>query len=189
MVAAEDLYDKLLEAHIQIGRETKRMVIFSEKKFRPQWAIPSRYPSRPLIQGSYIFIIFSVSQLENDVYRVGTKEGLIKGWFPRTGISKSGTNAILLNDLPSDTCLSLRGHSTLDPRKKAISVNCYEIIKKYVDIEFVRLNSLKTFFSFILYTFYIQKRQSNATPRKVGRSCASMEFWTWAIWNRKIKWF
>ena len=34
MVAAEDLYDKLLKAHIYIGYGTKRMVICSEKKFR-----------------------------------------------------------------------------------------------------------------------------------------------------------
>ena len=31
MMAVKDLYDKLLEAHIQTGHEAKRMNIFSEK--------------------------------------------------------------------------------------------------------------------------------------------------------------
>ena len=31
MVAAEDLYDKLLEAHIRTGHEAKRTVTFSEE--------------------------------------------------------------------------------------------------------------------------------------------------------------
>ena len=39
---------------------------------------------------------------------MGTKERLIKGWFPRTDIVKSGINVILLNDLTSDTFHSLR---------------------------------------------------------------------------------
>ena len=37
-----------------------------------------------------------------------TKEGLIKGWFPRTDIAKSGTNAIFFNDSNVDTFRSLR---------------------------------------------------------------------------------
>ena len=60
-----------------------------------------------------------------------------------------------------------RGHSTFDLRKKAIFVNyLINTLLKYI----------KKFFSFISYTFYTQKRESNATPRKVDRFSTLMEF-------------
>ena len=60
----------------------------------------------------------------------------------------------------------------MDPRKKAIFCEFFEIINEDVDIEFVRLNkhNLKIHLkknSFILYTFYTEKRHSKATRQKV----------------------
>ena len=49
-----------------------------------------------------------ITQFKNDVYRVRTKEGSMKGWFSRMDIAKLGTNAILLNDSSSGTFFSLR---------------------------------------------------------------------------------
>ena len=49
-----------------------------------------------------------ITQFKNNVYQVWIKEELIEGWVPRTDIAKLGANAILLNDLPSETFLSLR---------------------------------------------------------------------------------
>lgn len=48
------------------------------------------------------------AQFQKRVYQVGTKEGLLKGWFPRTYIPKSGTSIILLDDVPTNTLLNLR---------------------------------------------------------------------------------
>ena len=108
MVTAEDLYDKIFEAHIQTGHEGNRMIIFSEEKCPRLSVGDTTILSVPTAdRGPLDFnnIFGVITQFKNGVYRLGAKEGLIKGWFPRMKIAKSGKNAILLNDLPSGTFL------------------------------------------------------------------------------------
>ena len=76
MVAAEDLYHKLLEARMQTGHEAKRMVIFSEEKFPPLSIGYTIALSVPTVDRGTLYInnIFGViTQFKNDVYRVGMK--------------------------------------------------------------------------------------------------------------------
>ena len=55
LVAVENLYDKLLEAHIQTGHEAKKMFFFLKTNFQflllEFLILTSRYLSRPLIKG------------------------------------------------------------------------------------------------------------------------------------------
>lgn len=58
-----------------------------------------------------------VMAIENGVYQIGTKHGLIKGWFSRTDINLSGTQvAVNINDVPSDILLSVRQASSKQSR-------------------------------------------------------------------------
>ncbi|XP_051167782.1 uncharacterized protein LOC127285690 [Leptopilina boulardi] len=49
-----------------------------------------------------------IMNYENGVYQIGTKDGLLKGWFPRAEIKKSGSNVITFSDVSTDTLISLR---------------------------------------------------------------------------------
>ena len=111
MVAVKDLHDKLLETHIQTGHEPKGMIIYPRDKFLPltvRDTIPLSVPRIDREPLNFHNIFGVITQVQNNLYRVGTKEGLIKGCFSRTDIAKSGTNSIFLNDLPLDTFRSLR---------------------------------------------------------------------------------
>ena len=93
MVAVEDLYDKLLEAPIQAGHEAKRMIIFSKEKFLPLSlgnTITLSVPTDDQEPLDFDNIFGVIMEFKNNVYRVGIKEGLIKGWFARTDIAKLG---------------------------------------------------------------------------------------------------
>ena len=71
MMAVEDLYDELLEAHIQTGHEAKRMIIFSEERFPPLSVGDTIKLSVPTIdQGPLDFnnIFGVITQFKNNVY-------------------------------------------------------------------------------------------------------------------------
>ena len=89
---------------------------FSEEKFPPlsvgdtiTLSVPTVNPG-PLDSNN---IFGALTQFKNDVYRVRTKKGFIKGWFPRADIAKLVTNAILLKNSPLDTLLGLLWSSFL----------------------------------------------------------------------------
>ncbi|XP_033222420.1 uncharacterized protein LOC117176314 [Belonocnema kinseyi] len=65
---------------------------------------------RGLLDFSNIFRI--VTRLENSVYQIGTKDGLLKGWFPRTEIQISKTSVIELTDIHKVGVLSLQEAAT-----------------------------------------------------------------------------
>ncbi|CAL1672264.1 unnamed protein product [Lasius platythorax] len=52
-------------------------------------------------------ILGVVTDTKNDVYQIGTKDGILKGWFPRIEIAKSSTNLITMADVPKNV-LTLR---------------------------------------------------------------------------------
>ena len=72
MMAVEDLYDKLSEAHIQTGHEAKRMMFFSEEKFQSLTfgdTITLSVPTvdRGLLDFNNIFGV--ITQFKNNVYQ------------------------------------------------------------------------------------------------------------------------
>lgn len=89
----------------------EKMTDFSEKKFPPleigecvTLAI-SKFDRGPL---DFANIIGVISAKENGVYQIGTKDGLIKGWFPRTDVEKAASRPFTIEDVNKEICLTLR---------------------------------------------------------------------------------
>lgn len=90
------------------------MVTFTEKRFPPLQIGDEVTLAIPLVdRGPLDFQNISgvVINFANDVYQIGTLHGVLKGWFPRTDLAKSSTNAIKVNDVPREVFLSLREDS------------------------------------------------------------------------------
>ncbi|XP_051167419.1 uncharacterized protein LOC127285448 [Leptopilina boulardi] len=87
------------------------MVTFSQELFPPlsigdcvTITIPS-VDRGPLDFGKIFGII---TDFKNGVYQVGTENGVINVWFPRTEIEKSGAAVMHLQDVQRDISISLR---------------------------------------------------------------------------------
>ncbi|XP_051165171.1 KRAB-A domain-containing protein 2-like [Leptopilina boulardi] len=105
----------LLDAQEDCNKRQKiaaeKMVTFSQELFPPlsigdcvTITIPS-VDRGPLDFGKIFGII---TDFKNGVYQVGTENGVINVWFPRTEIEKSGAAVMHLQDVQRDISISLR---------------------------------------------------------------------------------
>lgn len=92
-------------------KEATKMITFSEELY-PQLEIDDSITlSVPKVdRGPLDFsqIHGVIVNRENDIYQIGTEDCLIKGWFPRTDLVKSGTRILTVQDVNTDLSLSLR---------------------------------------------------------------------------------
>lgn len=88
------------------------MVTYEEIKFPPlslDDSITLDVPAVDRVPLDFANIIGAITKIKNGVYRIGTKDGLLKGYCPRTEIAQSGTQLILLDKVPKDVMfLTLR---------------------------------------------------------------------------------
>lgn len=88
-----------------------KMVTFSEELF-PQLQVNECVTlSVPQVDRGPLDLksIFGVvTDFRNGVYQIGTKNGLIKGWFPRNKLNVAGTRTVSVEDVPKEVLLSLR---------------------------------------------------------------------------------
>lgn len=92
-----------------------KMTKYSTAKFPPLFINDCITVSVPAVdRGPLDFqsIFGIVVDARNGVYQIGTKDGLIKGWFPRSDLQKSETVVVLPGDVPTETLLTLREAAT-----------------------------------------------------------------------------
>lgn len=85
--------------------EAGKMITFSEKTFQPLVigdSIPLLVPTVDRGPLDFNKILGVVTDTQNGGYKIGTRDGLINGWFPRTEIQKTGTKLIHANDVPQE---------------------------------------------------------------------------------------
>lgn len=92
--------------------QAEKMETFSEEAFPPLKIGDSVTVSVPTVdRGPLDFpnIHAVVLKIENGVFQVGTKNGTIKGWLPRTDLAKNKSNTILgMSDVMIEKTISLR---------------------------------------------------------------------------------
>ncbi|XP_043464627.1 uncharacterized protein LOC122500018 isoform X1 [Leptopilina heterotoma] len=92
-------------------RRAEKMVTFSAENFQPLIIGDSVSLSVPNVdRGPFDFnnILGIVTVIQNGVYKIGTQEGIINGWFPRCDIQKTGSQIISLSNVNNDNHISLR---------------------------------------------------------------------------------
>ena len=88
----------------------EKMVNISENRFLPLDVgdcITLSVPKEHCGSLDFRNICGVIIKFENGVYQIGTKDGLLKGWYPRSDIGKT-KNIISINDVPLETLITLR---------------------------------------------------------------------------------
>lgn len=110
-IRGKNIIDTQNDCYVRQKNEAEKMKTFSEENFQVLNTGDCITLSVPTVdRGPLDFnnICGVITCIKNDLYQVGTKDGLVKGWFPRTEILKSGSNSVKVNDVPMATILSLR---------------------------------------------------------------------------------
>lgn len=74
-----------------------------------------------------------IVQIKRDVYQLGTRDGIINGWFPVTEMTKAGAQSMKIDDVPNDQFLSLReaaAHQSKTGGQGCKKCNCAESQKQ-----------------------------------------------------------
>lgn len=93
----------------------EKMVSVSTAKFPPLEIGDSITLSVPSVdKGPLDFrnILGIIVDKKNDLYQVGTEAGILKGWFPRPEIQKSGVTTMSSADIPQGIFITLREAAT-----------------------------------------------------------------------------
>ncbi|XP_046608871.1 KRAB-A domain-containing protein 2-like [Neodiprion virginianus] len=105
------IHDVQEDCHRRQKLPANKMVTFSTEKF-PELAagdcITLAVPTVDRAPLDFSRILGVVLDKQNEVYQIGTKAGIIKGWFSRPEIQKSGASMITLLDVRRDNFLTLR---------------------------------------------------------------------------------
>lgn len=96
--------------------EAEKMTTFSEVQF-PALSIGDSItvvvPSVDRGPLDFKNIFGVITEFTNGVYQIGTKNGYLKGWFPRTDIKKVESHILSITDVPTGEFITLREAASL----------------------------------------------------------------------------